>query len=540
MDFQIILLPRNDYWSWVRASKDYVMAFGPNLTPDPGTAAQYMKPKQVITFPALRGAYHGHPDVERWFQETHPGVRLDPIEADSPRALRKVLRERVREKDRYGLKQKPFYLIWPTDYAVITQPFGVNPQIYSRYGLPGHEGIDIRARRDTPIYCCAPGEVYQVYTHANSHPYGIHVRVRHDYGYKTVYAHLAEPLVGEGEFVEAGQVIGKSDSTGHSNGSHLHLTLKRDGATEREETLYPKDILDPTPFLLMPEGVRTKTLPRPTWPPGKALIGVHGRVGAPLMEEDLQAIAAARLEAVKLHASETRGTIERLREIHPGMFLMARLTGDFSGAALSAAEFCRRVEADTGRLYRLGVRYFELHQQPNVQTYGWGRSWDTGGAFAAWFVEVVRKLQADFPEGKFGFPGLASGGPVSAWQADADVFLDEAEEAVAAADWIGINMHWMERGGIGDFAQDVVDSYRRRFPTKLLFITEFYSPVTGLSTEARAHHYLEVYEKMLDLDGVGAAFAYPLSAAQGHEGIVWRREGVRESELALKIGRRAF
>lgn len=540
MDYQIILLPRNDYWSWVRACKDYVLAYGPNLTPDPRNAAQYMKPKQVITFPKLRGAFHGYEDIESWFQEAHAGIRLDPIEAETPRALRKVLRERVEEQDRYGLKQKPFYLLWPTDYSVITQPFGVNPQIYSRYGLPGHEGIDIRARTDSPIYCCAPGEVYQVYTHANSHPYGIHVRVRHEYGYKTVYAHLAEPLVGEGEIVEAGQVLGKSDSTGHSNGSHLHLTLKRDGATEREETTYPKDILDPTPFLVMPQDVRIKTLPAVRWAAGKALIGVHGRVGAPLTEDDLHAIRTARMEAVKLESCETGATIEKLREINPGMFLMVRLTDDLSGAPRSAQQFYRHVQAETGRLYRLGLRYFEIHQQPNVQTNGWRRSWDTGESFAAWFIELVQSLQRVFPEGKFGFPGLSSGGPVSGWQADSEVFLDEAEEAASFADWIGINLHWTERAGIGAHAQAVVESYRRRFPAKLLFITEFYNPSAGLTTEARAHQYLEVYDQMVDLHGVGAAFAYPISAVRGHEGIVWRGEGVRESELALRIGQRTF
>ena len=69
--------------------------------------------------------------------------------------------------------------------------------------------------------------------------------------------------------MQAGQVIGLADSTGASVGSHLHLTLKRDGATDRGETDYPKDILDPTPFLLWPEFATSKSLESYPWSAGK-------------------------------------------------------------------------------------------------------------------------------------------------------------------------------------------------------------------------------------------------------------------------------
>lgn len=136
---------------------------------------------------------------------------------------------------------------WPTEYQAITQSFGVNPQNYAQFGLPGHEGIDIRAPSGSKIFCVAPGEVYQVHKKATDHNYGIHVRVAHEGGYKTTYAHLRESLVNQGDRVEAGTVLGIADSTGNSFGSHLHLTLKRDGANYLN---YPSNIIDPTPFLL--------------------------------------------------------------------------------------------------------------------------------------------------------------------------------------------------------------------------------------------------------------------------------------------------
>ena len=45
-----------------------------------------------------------------------------------------------------------FKLVWPTaDPKIITQWYGINPQWYAPFGLPGHEGLDIRALTLTPI-----------------------------------------------------------------------------------------------------------------------------------------------------------------------------------------------------------------------------------------------------------------------------------------------------------------------------------------------------------------------------------------------------
>ncbi|MCB8988964.1 MAG: peptidoglycan DD-metalloendopeptidase family protein, partial [Ardenticatenaceae bacterium] len=136
---------------------------------------------------------------------------------------------------------------WPTEYRSINQYFGANPQNYAQFGLPGHEGIDIMAPTGTRVFAVAPGTVKMVHNSPDGHNYGRHLRIEHQDGYETIYAHLAEIDVSLGQRVEAGSLIGRADNTGNSFGSHLHLTLKHNGETQDN---WPNNIIDPTPFLL--------------------------------------------------------------------------------------------------------------------------------------------------------------------------------------------------------------------------------------------------------------------------------------------------
>ncbi|WP_420630033.1 M23 family metallopeptidase [Candidatus Leptofilum sp.] len=150
---------------------------------------------------------------------------------------------------------------WPTEHTSITQKFLKNPQNYAP-PLVGHEGIDIVAPFESKVFAVANGTVYKV-RDANKdseHPYGTAVYLRHSDGYRTAYAHLKEAKVKVGDFVQGGQLIGIADSTGNvipkptptqpHLGSHLHLSLYLDGATQRKETPQPFDLIDPEPYLI--------------------------------------------------------------------------------------------------------------------------------------------------------------------------------------------------------------------------------------------------------------------------------------------------
>ncbi len=136
-------------------------------------------------------------------------------------------------------------------FRVITQEFGERPEYYEQFGLPGHEGVDIRAYEGTQIYAIGDGTVYRYEADEKASNYGRHIRIDHGNGYKTIYAHLSAGLVGVGYEVKAGDMVGLAGSTGNVTGPHLHLTMKNDNAQVGGEMYqgYPYNIIDPTPYL---------------------------------------------------------------------------------------------------------------------------------------------------------------------------------------------------------------------------------------------------------------------------------------------------
>jgi murein DD-endopeptidase MepM/ murein hydrolase activator NlpD len=152
-----------------------------------------------------------------------------------------------------------FYLVWPTQYMTITQRFGENPELYEKFGLPGHEGVDFVAPTGSGIYAAADGVVNDIRLDGDSDPtrtpYGNQIRIQHEGGYESIYAHLSEVTVTQGQFVKAGQLIGLSGNTGNSFGPHLTFVLRLAGATANGATNYPYDIIDPMPYFLLSLGV---------------------------------------------------------------------------------------------------------------------------------------------------------------------------------------------------------------------------------------------------------------------------------------------
>ncbi|ETX29096.1 M23 family metallopeptidase [Roseivivax isoporae] len=89
-----------------------------------------------------------------------------------------------------------------------------------------HAGTDFAAPHGTAIYATADGVV----THSGwMSGYGRLVKIQHDFGIETRYAHNSKLLVEVGQRVSRGQQIAAMGNTGRSTGTHLHYEVRVGG-----------------------------------------------------------------------------------------------------------------------------------------------------------------------------------------------------------------------------------------------------------------------------------------------------------------------
>lgn len=89
-----------------------------------------------------------------------------------------------------------------------------------------HSGTDFASKHGTPIYATADGIV----THAEwLSGYGRLVKIQHEFGIETRYAHMSRIRVEKGQRVSRGERIGDMGNTGRSTGTHLHYEVRVGG-----------------------------------------------------------------------------------------------------------------------------------------------------------------------------------------------------------------------------------------------------------------------------------------------------------------------
>jgi Peptidase family M23 len=89
-----------------------------------------------------------------------------------------------------------------------------------------HLGFDLAVGQHTPVIAANDGRIVWA---APLGIYGNCIVVDHGYGLQSIYGHLSEIGVKEGEMVRRGQPMGKSGSTGLASGDHLHFSMQIDG-----------------------------------------------------------------------------------------------------------------------------------------------------------------------------------------------------------------------------------------------------------------------------------------------------------------------
>ncbi|MDU8945048.1 DUF5930 domain-containing protein [Ovoidimarina sediminis] len=89
-----------------------------------------------------------------------------------------------------------------------------------------HNGSDFAGGHGSPIHSTADGVVIFAGTQSG---YGKLIKIRHDFGIETRYAHLSKIRVNVGDRVSRGDRIGDMGNTGRSTGTHLHYEIRVDG-----------------------------------------------------------------------------------------------------------------------------------------------------------------------------------------------------------------------------------------------------------------------------------------------------------------------
>jgi murein DD-endopeptidase MepM/ murein hydrolase activator NlpD len=173
---------------------------------------------------------------------TYPKVTLHVPEqfvAPSPEQQRQIERDKTVKTAAFA-EGAPLPL-WSGNFSMpveaeASDSFGT-ARVFNGKVASVHRGTDFRVISGTPVRAANDGQVVlasPLFFEGNC------VVIDHGEGLKTIYMHLSEIQVKDGERVRKGQVVALSGGTGRATGPHLHLAVRWEGA-----------YLDPTKLLKM-------------------------------------------------------------------------------------------------------------------------------------------------------------------------------------------------------------------------------------------------------------------------------------------------
>ncbi len=165
-----------------------------------------------------------------------PVARFVKINSDMRHANNKTLSDlRLKTADHF-LWSQPFarqHAAAESSFAdlrkYIYQGKKIDQQVHLGYDLAGTQHMGVQASNDGRVVYAAPLGIY-----------GNCIVVDHGYGLQTIYGHLSQINVHEGDMVKRGQVMGQSGMTGMAGGDHIHFAMQLDGVQ-----IDPKEWWDP-------------------------------------------------------------------------------------------------------------------------------------------------------------------------------------------------------------------------------------------------------------------------------------------------------
>lgn len=178
-----------------------------------------LKPDDLLN--KVRSGYSGQGGPLSPLTVSTKGASLTPEEVRANEILQGLDRMNLY---RMAADKAPFAMPVKTSFRY-TSGFGGRNDPFGR-GKRRHEGTDLAGAYGSPVYSTADGVV----VHAGwSSGYGRLVKIKHDFGIETRYAHLAQIRVDVGQRVSRGDRIGDMGNSGRSTGTHLHYEVRLGG-----------------------------------------------------------------------------------------------------------------------------------------------------------------------------------------------------------------------------------------------------------------------------------------------------------------------
>ena len=138
----------------------------------------------------------------------------------------------------YSKKQPSISPIKGLGIDDISLKFGVMGAVNDTIQKP-HNGIDFSIELGTPVRATADGVV--IAAKITRKHYGTYIKIEHQNGYETLYAHLSEIAVRKDQPVKQGDVIGYSGQSGLTSAPVLHYEVRKD-----EENVDPIEYISET------------------------------------------------------------------------------------------------------------------------------------------------------------------------------------------------------------------------------------------------------------------------------------------------------
>lgn len=169
-------------------------------------------------------------------------LKVAPEFVEPPKeTLARIEEDQVTKKKAFAsVSEEPLWIgsFQPPAEAAVSGGFGA-ARVFNGQKKSQHTGLDFRVTTGTPVSATNNGTVIlarPLYFEGNC------VMIDHGQGLITLYMHLSEFKVKEGETVKKGQIIGLSGGTGRATAPHLHFAVRWHG-----EYLDPRTLLELQP-----------------------------------------------------------------------------------------------------------------------------------------------------------------------------------------------------------------------------------------------------------------------------------------------------